>query len=154
MKILFICLGNICRSPMAEGLFRHHITQLGLDSKITVDSCGTGAWHKGELPDKRMRDTAEKNGIILTHKARQLHINDFNEFDFLLVMDKSNYEDVLKVNKNKADKIKLMSDLSTSYKGKIIPDPYFGEMSDFESVFELLNNISEEIAKNIHQQYH
>lgn len=138
---------------MAEGLFRHHVTRLGIEQHFTIDSCGTGGWHAGELPDPRMRQTAEKNGIILTHRARQLQVADFDRFDHLLVMDEQNYKDVVRVNAKMAGKVRLMSDLSDTHKGKIIPDPYFGDIKGFEQVFQLLDQVSTEIAQNFLQQY-
>ncbi|MFN3316607.1 MAG: low molecular weight protein-tyrosine-phosphatase, partial [Raineya sp.] len=90
MKILFVCLGNICRSPLAEGIFRKLVEEAGLREQIEVDSAGTSAYHIGELPDYRTRQVAEKNGIMLTHKARQFKKSDFDEFDYILAADKNN----------------------------------------------------------------
>lgn len=153
MGFLFVCLGNICRSPLAEALFRAHFTKLKPNSDFLIDSCGTGGWHAGELPDIRMRDTAKSNGLELTHKARQLKLSDFTEFDHLLVMDHENYRNVVDLSPQHKNKVNLITDFSTSYKGLIIPDPYFGNENDFKDVFKLLNEVSSEVAQHFHKQY-
>lgn len=149
MKILFVCLGNICRSPLAEGLFAHHVKNQGLESEIFTDSCGTGNWHEGELPDPRMRKTAEKNGIVLTHRARQISLNDFEEFDYILVMDHQNMKDVLNLNQHAGSKVKLVSEFHEDYKNQIVPDPYFGDQNGFDEVFEMLNSITEKLVHHL-----
>jgi protein-tyrosine phosphatase len=149
MKVLFICLGNICRSPMAEGLFLSHIGKLSVSERFVVDSCGTGNWHEGELADKRMLKTASGKGIILTHKARQLRKEDPDTFDYLLVMDRQNQRDVLSLYPESADKIKLLTDFSHEHANMEIPDPYYGSSKDFEDVYELLNKVTLQLAHNL-----
>lgn len=146
MKILFICLGNICRSPLAEGLFKHHVSNLGFENQYTIDSCGTGGWHAGELPDIRMRNTAASNGINLTHKARQLKHSDFDNFDFLLVMDHQNYEDVVSLRSDMAHKVHLVSAFNNEFKNQIVPDPYFGTQEGFDEVFDMLDKITYDLV--------
>lgn len=153
MKILFICLGNICRSPLAEELFRVHIRNAGLEDVFTIDSCGTGSWHTGQLPDPRTRKNAEKNGIILTHRARQISKDDFLFFDHLLVMDEMNLNDVTEMHPAFAHKVSLLTDFSTSCRGEPVPDPYTGNEDDFENVFRMLNQVCSELARHFHSQY-
>lgn len=152
MKVLFVCLGNICRSPLAEGLFLHHVKTRGLEDRIQADSCGTGNWHAGELADPRMRKTASMRGIELTHRARQLRDSDFEEFDYILVMDHQNKQDVLNRTSDHAHKVRLISDFHQSYNGMIVPDPYFGDQKDFDEVFDMLNSITENLVHFI--QHH
>jgi protein-tyrosine phosphatase len=143
MKILFVCLGNICRSPMAEGLFNHLVAEKGLSDKITSDSAGTGDYHIGELADHRMRKTSLKYGIDLTHCARQISISDFEHFDYILAMDKSNQKNILSLIPGKVEwqkKVYLLRDFSKTDKGLEVPDPYFGGMEGFEEVFSLLKS--------------
>lgn len=146
MKILFVCLGNICRSPLAEELFRKNYTLAGLGNFFTTDSCGTGNWHQGELPDRRTRETALERGVELRHRARQIKQIDFDTFDLLLVMDQNNLKDVLRLNPGMKHKIKLIGELSEKYKNQEVPDPYYGEKPDFVFVHEMLDHITSEIV--------
>jgi protein-tyrosine phosphatase len=151
MKVLFICLGNICRSPLAEGLFAHHVNTLNLSDVFSYDSCGTGDWHAGELADPRMLKTAEKKDIVLTHRARQIRLSDFDEFDHLLVMDHSNYNNVVALNPAMAHKVNLLTYFHDTYKDQIVPDPYFGGQEGFDEVFHMLNIITKDLVHFLHQ---
>ncbi|MFM6984231.1 MAG: low molecular weight protein-tyrosine-phosphatase [Chitinophagaceae bacterium] len=151
MKVLFVCLGNICRSPLAEGLFAHHLRTMALDNVISCDSCGTGNWHAGELADPRMRKTAEKNNITLTHRARQICHSDFEEFDHIFVMDHSNYDNVVKLRPELAHKVNLLTYFHDTYKNQIVPDPYFGGQEGFDEVFNILNIITKDLVHFLHQ---
>lgn len=153
MKILFVCLGNICRSPLAEELFRTHIREAGLEDMFHIDSCGTGNWHSGQLPDVRTRRNAEKNGITLTHRARQIRETDFETFDHLFVMDKMNLSDVNGLRPDFSHKVSMITEYSTSFKGRQVPDPYTGDEDDFENVFRMLNQVCSELAKYFHSKY-
>ena len=146
MKILMVCLGNICRSPLAEGILSSKISKM----KVTVDSAGTAGYHIGSKPDPRAIDIAKKNNIdISTLRARKFERSDFINFDKIYVMDKNNFNDVIGLaeNKNEASKVILITDILDS--DSFVPDPYYGDLADFEKVFNLLEKICKKIAKNI-----
>ncbi|MCG2793591.1 MAG: low molecular weight phosphotyrosine protein phosphatase [Weeksellaceae bacterium] len=141
MKILIVCLGNICRSPLAEGILKHK-----LGDGHTIDSAGTIAYHQGSQPDHRSVKTAFKNGIdISDQKSRPITSQDLDEFDLIFCMDKNNYRDVLQMaNEVQKPKIRLILDANRE-----VPDPYFGRIDDFDEVFSLLDESCEIIAKKI-----
>ena len=141
-----VCLGNICRSPLAEGILRNKIPNMN----VTVDSAGTAGYHIGRKPDPRAIDIAKKNNIdISTLRARKFERSDFINFDKIYVMDKNNFNDVIGLaeNKNEASKVILITDILDSY--SFVPDPYYGGLADFEKVFNLLDKICHKIANKI-----
>ena len=149
MKILMVCLGNICRSPLADGLLRSKIEILKLD--VLVDSAGTSNHHAGESPDIRMRATAKQKGLSIDDlKARQFVKGDFSEFDLIFVMDKSNYANVTKLADTDEDKAKVHLILNESHPNKDleVPDPYFGGDQGFTEVYNLLDEATEAIITN------
>ena len=138
-SVLFVCLGNICRSPMAHGILQHRAVETGLE--VEVDSCGTGAWHAGEPPDPRTMAVLAKHGIALDHRARRLTAADFERFDRLLVMDHANYRDVMaRCPEAHADKVALA--LEPTGAGEV-PDPYYGGPGGFDHVYRLLSDAME-----------
>ena len=143
-KILFVCLGNICRSPAAEGIFNQKIKERDLEKLFVVDSAGTGSWHVGNLPDKRMRSTALSRGIELTSRSRQIEENDLYEFDQILVMDKDNLDAVKSLTKDQNNpvnsKIKLILSYSKNFHLDEVPDPYYGGQNGFDKVIDLLDD--------------
>lgn len=148
-KILMVCLGNICRSPLAEGIMRSKLSE-----DFIVDSAGTGGWHAGELPDKRSIATAKNRGLDITNqRARQFKKNDFEIFDHIFVMDNSNYKDVLALapNEEAKSKVKLILNEIFPNENVDVPDPYYGGQEGFENVFDMLDQACEEIARKLKQ---
>lgn len=139
INVLFVCLGNICRSPLAEGVFMKLTEDQGVAHLFKVDSAGTASYHIGNLPDHRSIEVAAVNGIKLTSRARALTQSDFVNFDYMVVMDKNNWYDVQKRKPENAQcKIVLMRDFDSQEQGGEVPDPYYGNQKDFEIVYEIL----------------
>ena len=142
-KILFVCLGNICRSPAAEGIFKQKIQDRNLENLFVVDSAGTGSWHVGNLADPRMRESASLRGIDITSRSRQIEENDLYEFDHILVMDKDNLHAVQSLTRDQLDpvnsKIKLILSYSKESQLDEVPDPYYGGQNGFDKVLDLLD---------------
>ena len=149
-KVLFVCLGNICRSPLAEALFKHKVTQAGLDELFLIDSCGTANYHVGIPPDARTIANAKQNGIDINHLGRQFSVDDFETFDHILVMDKQNLKNVLRLTsiEQHQQKVKLLRSFDTSDDESEVPDPYYGTEKDFQHVFEVLDKAT---AALLHQ---
>ena len=143
ISVLFVCLGNICRSPAAEGVMKELADEAGQSSRFTIDSAGTGRWHIGQLPDKRMRVHAQRRGLTLDHICRQVSADDFDRFDLIIGMDSANIEDLRDITPSleAASKIIPMGafvDMATRY--DYIPDPYYEGAEGFELVLDLLDN--------------
>ena|SRR5882724_908656 len=152
MKILFVCLGNICRSPLAEAIFNDKIKSKGLQEKILADSCGTGNYHVGDWPDHRTIKCAAKNNILINHVGRQLSHADLENFDLILVMDGSNLFNVLRLgNESTKSKVKLMRSFDPLGEGDV-PDPYYGNEKDFDEVFEILERSVSKLVGNLEVQ--
>ncbi len=148
VKILMVCLGNICRSPLAEGLLAAKLPK----HDFFVDSAGTGNWHVGNKPDDRSIAVAKKNGVdISLQQGRQFKVSDFDNFDHIYVMDSSNYRDVLALAKNDThrNKVKLILDELFPGENVDVPDPYFGMENGFESVYKMLDEACDIIAKKL-----
>ena len=148
MNILVVCLGNICRSPMAEGILRKKITDKNLS--IKVDSAGTANYHAGEAPDVRAIAVAKNYGIdISKHRGRQFVKDDFDRFDRIYAMDKSNYKNILKLARNETDRSKIFYLLYDGKTGIDVPDPWFGEPEGFYPVFDLIDKAADKILSDI-----
>ena len=152
-KILFVCLGNICRSPAAEGIFKKKIKDREVENLFVVDSAGTGGWHVGNLADRRMREAALSRGIELTSRSRKIDHNDLYEFDHILVMDKDNLNAVKLLIKDDMDpidsKIKLILSYSKNSQLDEVPDPYYGGQNGFEKVLDLLDDAIDELIDSL-----
>lgn len=147
-KILMVCLGNICRSPLAEGVLKSKINR----NKVLVDSAGTAAWHSGKLPDTRSIAVAKKHGIDLTdQKARIFSPEDFDRFDYIYVMDQNNYKDVCRLapNDKAIEKVQLILNEIYPDQNLEVPDPYYGGDHGFEDVFKMLDEACERIKEKI-----
>ncbi len=143
IKILFVCLGNICRSPLAEGHFLKLIMDNNFQEIIECNSAGTAGYHIGQLADPRTRSNALSHGIHLTHKGRQLIENDFNDFDYILVMDDSNLSNVSNMQKtleNPRAKVFKMRHFDYDHKDSDVPDPYYDSEKEFEEVYQILKH--------------
>nr|WP_288835628.1 low molecular weight protein-tyrosine-phosphatase [uncultured Flavobacterium sp.] len=148
VKILMVCLGNICRSPLAEGILASKLPK----DKFFVDSAGTGAWHSGNQPDARSIAVAKKHQLdISTQRARLFKVEDFETFDYIYVMDKSNFRDVIRLAKNDGQKEKVEIILNELYPNENVdvPDPYYGIANGFEMVFQMLDEACEIIASKL-----
>lgn len=141
-KVLFVCLGNICRSPAAQGIFEHIVSRNGMSGRIEADSAGTYGGHRGELPDRRMRNAALYRGYALTHRSRQVSGLDFLDFDLVVAMDDQNYEDLMHLapSVEATHKIKKMSSYLRSHSISYIPDPYYMGAEGFSLVLDLLED--------------
>jgi protein-tyrosine phosphatase len=150
MNILMVCLGNICRSPLAEGILRSKVEKLNIT--CVIDSAGTSGHHIGEKPDARMRATALSYGISLEDlRARQFVVADFDQFDIIYVMDSSNYSTICSLARNESDKQKVKLILNELDPGKnlAVPDPYYGGQQGFVDVYNLLDQASDKIIEKL-----
>lgn len=148
IKVLMVCLGNICRSPLAEGILQSKFDQ----KTVQVDSAGTSDYHVDEKPDPRSIEVALKNGLDINHqRCRQFKVEDFDAYDFIYVMDQSNYQNVIKLARNQADKEKVSLILEELYpdEGREVPDPYFGGKRGFDDVYEMLDQSTDRIVEKI-----
>ena len=150
VKVLFVCMGNICRSPTAEGVFRHQVEQASLDSQISIDSAGTHAYHVGNPPDGRAQSAALKRDVDLSdQRARRVSTDDFLTFDYVIAMDESNKDDLLAIcPEGYEDRIHLFLDFSGCDETEV-PDPYYGQGRGFEIVLNLVEDASNGLLKHI-----
>lgn len=150
LRILMVCLGNICRSPIADGLLRRKVKENNLN--ILVDSAGTAAYHISKAPDSRMCSTAEEFGTnIKSLVARKFTINDFDDFDIIYAMDQSNRQNILSLARNNSDreKVRLILDELDSNSNLSVPDPYYGSLEDFKAVYELVEKVTSVIITKL-----
>jgi protein-tyrosine phosphatase len=156
IRVIMVCLGNICRSPMAEGVFRHLLAERGLDGRIRVDSAGTGSWHVGESPDIRSARTAAAHGIELAGRSRQVRPEDFVNFDYIVAMDRSNLEDLERLRDGVGgdSALYLLREFDPEGgPGAEVPDPYYGGPGGFEEVFRMVERASRGLLEHILQEH-
>jgi protein-tyrosine phosphatase len=150
-KICFVCLGNICRSPTAEGVFQHLVNEQGLQPYFYIDSAGTSAFHIGESANRKSQSIANKNGIELKSRARRFESSDFNEFDLVVAMDEENYQNLKMLANGNQDmsKIKKLREYDPTPGDGNVPDPYYGGIGGFENVFQIVYRSSESLLQSL-----
>ena len=155
-KILFVCLGNICRSPAAEGIFRTIVERNGAEDGFETDSAGTYSGHRGDLPDRRMRRAAAARGYVLTHRARPVETGDFFDFDLIIAMDDNNFTDLIHMapSVETSRKIKRMSDYFSRHSLDYVPDPYYMGADGFELVLDLLEDACRNLYACLENELH
>jgi protein-tyrosine phosphatase len=153
-RLLFVCLGNICRSPAAENIMNHLLNNADLDGRVWCDSAGTSSYHRGSLPDRRMTTAAQQRGIAMRGFSRQFNYSDFEQFDLILAMDRSNYSDILALDFKRQyhDRVRLMCDFCTRYSTQEVPDPYYGGVEGFNQVLDLLTDACEGLLQHLMDQ--
>ena len=151
MRLLFVCLGNICRSPTAEGVMRALVAREGMEGAVQIDSAGTGAWHVGSAPDQRASEAARARGIELGGTARQVRPEDFFDFDLLLAMDGENMRELRQQAPGEAEraKVRLLREFDSDGSALDVPDPYYGASGGFEEVFEIVQAACEGLLAQI-----
>lgn len=151
VSVLFVCMGNICRSPTAEGVFRQHVADAGLDENVHADSAGTHAYHTGNRPDHRASEAAERRGYSLAGlRARRVNPMDFEIFDFIVAMDEENLFNLREMADDEHhNKIRLFLEFSESAGLREIPDPYYGGSSGFEKVLDLVEDASQALLNSV-----
>ncbi len=151
MRVLFVCLGNICRSPAGEAILRHLIGKEGLAGKIDVSSCGIGDWHIGEQAHPQMREAAKNKGYHLDGRAKQFQKDFFQSFDYILAAEKKVYNHLLELadNAEYKEKVHMLTDFSEKYKGTDVPDPYFGEERHFGETLEIMEEICRDFLQKL-----
>ena len=157
MRILFVCLGNICRSPTAEGVMRHVVRDEGLEDRIEIDSAGTGGWHVGAPPDERATAAARRRDIVLDGAARKFGPEDFDRFDLILAMDESNRRDLLAQapDEDARAKVRLLREFDPDSEGAPdldVPDPYYGGEEGFEHVLDLVDAATRGLVHRLREQ--
>lgn len=156
IKVLFVCLGNICRSPLAEGIFNAKVKSLGLEKQLQSDSAGTSDYHIGELPDERTLICAKRKGIAIQHRGRQVHRTDFRDFTYIVAMDEHNLKNLnqLKEKTPQSNKeVYLLRNFVAGNTGLPVPDPYYGGEKEFEEVFAILDEALDGFLDHLRQEH-
>ena len=155
VKVLFVCLGNICRSPLGAAILKKKLKDKSMNSWVEVDSCGTSNYHIGDNADPRTIANATQHGVPIEHRARQLTAQDLENFDFIFAMDKSNYQNILCLSNGKdfTHKVKMMREFDSMSRGGEVPDPYHGGEKDFQEVFDMLDRSTEKFTEYLAATY-
>ena len=155
VKLLFVCLGNICRSPSAEGIMNHLVQKAGLEGQIVCDSAGTSGYHVNEPPDPRMTAAARRQGIALTGHSRKVELPDFEQFDLILAMDRDNYRTLLERERTgfHQGKVRLMCDFCEKLPETEVPDPYYSGSDGFDHVINLLLDACSGLLEHVKQEF-
>ncbi|WP_258103704.1 low molecular weight protein-tyrosine-phosphatase [Marinoscillum sp. MHG1-6] len=153
IKILFVCLGNICRSPLAEAICNAKIKEYGLESSLLTDSAGTSTYHIGEDPDPRSIEVARAHHTPISHKGRQVSSSDKHEFQYIMAMDRSNFQNIVSMLGEQPEGLYLMRDFDPESRGAEVPDPYYGGQQGFEDVYQMLDRSCEELIDFIREKH-
>lgn len=156
VKILLVCMGNICRSPMAEGVLRHLLEEAGLSAEVTVDSAGTHSYHVGAMPDRRGQKAAIRRGVDLSAiRARRVVPGDLETFDYILAMDRDNYRELLSLCSlsGQREKINLFMEYATGLAEQEVPDPYYGGLDGFDRVMDMVEDAAQGLIRQLRQRY-
>lgn len=154
IKVLFVCLGNICRSPTAEGVFRHLLVREGLESGILADSAGTAAYHVGSPPDPRAQEAALRRGVDLSAiRGRRAGPSDMDEFDYVLAMDRENHASLMAIAGEQGHKIRLFMDYASRFDESEVPDPYYGGAGGFEQMLDMIEDASEGLLSELRRNH-
>lgn len=149
-KICFVCLGNICRSPTAEGVFQHLVNEENLQSFFYIDSAGTSAWHIGERANSKSRQVASSKGVELLSRARLFEADDLDEFDLIVAMDEENYQNLIELaDDNQLERIKKMREFDPQPGDGNVPDPYYGGLDGFEKVYQIIYRSSRQLLDTL-----
>ena len=154
IKVLFVCLGNICRSPLAAAILKDKIRKQGLENWLEVDSCGTSNYHIGSCADERTVASAAVNGVPIDHCARQLSKEDLEHFDFIFAMDRSNHENILRLSSGAPvrEKVKMMREFDPDRAGADVPDPYHGGIKEFTEVYQILDRCTSNFLEHLKKE--
>lgn len=154
VKVLFVCLGNICRSPTAEGVFRGLLAREALESRVQVDSAGTAAYHVGSPPDQRAREAALRRGIDLSSiRGRRAEPSDIEAYDYILAMDRENHENLLAIAGVHGRKVRLFMEFSDNFDESEVPDPYYGGPNGFERVLDMIEDAAEGLLRELRRNH-
>jgi len=157
VNVLFVCMGNICRSPTAHGVFRRLVDEAGLADRIEIDSAGTHAYHEGEPPDTRAQETARRHGVILHDlRARRARSEDFETFDYILAMDQDNYHSLSRIcpeGRGLERRLLLLMDYAPQMRRREVPDPYYGAAGGFETVYDMIEAAAAGLLEDIRRRH-